>query len=234
MWVNVGKELPCQREWANSKDPFTVAVTTGELIVGCKKISTVCSMFLQQNGSIFYWVTGSAAQWQCAQLPQLVSKKLLEEEIFTRRNFHKLVFSGENRDNFCLTKISHYMVSAMVEKSFSVIVCRLTVCTSPVIVCKYINSSPVSCCYALYKLRTFSWLKQAWMSPTLAGLHYVYVCAFLCLLAATYRAASYPGHSLRENGLVIYPGSNCWLLLALSWQYILNISRNCCKISIAS
>ena len=30
----VSKELPCRRERANSKGPFAVAMTTGELIVG--------------------------------------------------------------------------------------------------------------------------------------------------------------------------------------------------------
>ena len=34
MWVAVGDKLPCQREQANSKDPFAVAVMKGELIVG--------------------------------------------------------------------------------------------------------------------------------------------------------------------------------------------------------
>ena len=34
VWVIVGKQLPCQRERANSKDPVTVSVTKAELIVG--------------------------------------------------------------------------------------------------------------------------------------------------------------------------------------------------------
>ena len=36
VWVDVGKELPCQRERDISEDQFTVAVMTGGLIIGCK------------------------------------------------------------------------------------------------------------------------------------------------------------------------------------------------------
>ena len=39
VWVAVGEELPYRREQANSKDPFAVAVTTDELIVGCKQFT---------------------------------------------------------------------------------------------------------------------------------------------------------------------------------------------------
>ena len=44
--------------------------------------------------------------------PQLVSKKLLEEEIFAGTNFRELAFDRENRENFCLAKISRYTVLA--------------------------------------------------------------------------------------------------------------------------
>ena len=48
-----------------------------------------------------------------AQLPQLVSKKFFEEEIFAGTNFRELAFdreNRENRENFCLAKISRYTV----------------------------------------------------------------------------------------------------------------------------
>ena len=41
---------------------------------------------------------------------QLASKKFLEEEISTGTNFRELAFDRENRENFCLTKISCYTV----------------------------------------------------------------------------------------------------------------------------
>ena len=50
MWVDVGKELPCQRERATSEDPFTVTVTTGELIVGCKKFLLFARCFYNKMG----------------------------------------------------------------------------------------------------------------------------------------------------------------------------------------
>ena len=60
--------------------------------------------------------TRSAAQLEhsaCARRrgPQLVSKKFLEEEIFAGTNFRELAFDRENRENFCLAKISRYTVS---------------------------------------------------------------------------------------------------------------------------
>ena len=86
-WVAVGKKLPCKREQANSKDPFTVVVTTSKLSVGSENFR-VCLMLQRQHGSIFSQVTGSAAWQQCAWLPQLIAaKKFLEEEIFVGMNF---------------------------------------------------------------------------------------------------------------------------------------------------
>ena len=66
-------------------------------------------------GQFFCPFTGSAAQLEhtaCAQRhsPQLVSKKFLEEEIFVGTNFRELAFHRENRENFCLAKISRYTV----------------------------------------------------------------------------------------------------------------------------
>ena len=61
-------------------------------------------------GQFFCQFTGSEAQTHCARRPQLVSKKFLEEEIFARTNFRELAFDRENRENFCLAKISRYTV----------------------------------------------------------------------------------------------------------------------------
>ena len=66
-------------------------------------------------GQLFCRFTGSAAQLEhnaCARRhgPQLVSKKFLEEEIFVGTNFRELAFHRENRENFCLVKISRYTV----------------------------------------------------------------------------------------------------------------------------
>ena len=53
-----------------------------------------CSMVLRQ---ILCQFTGSAAQTHCAQRPQFVSKKFLEEEIFAGTNFRELAFDRKNR-----------------------------------------------------------------------------------------------------------------------------------------
>ena len=57
----VGEKLSCQREAENYADPFAVAVLKNENIVGHvpRKISTVCSLFLCQEGSIGCLITGS-------------------------------------------------------------------------------------------------------------------------------------------------------------------------------
>ena len=57
-------------------------------------------------GQFFCRFIVSAAQTHCARHPQLVSKKFLEEEIFAGTNFR----DHENRENFCLVKISRYTV----------------------------------------------------------------------------------------------------------------------------
>ena len=41
---------------------------------------------------------------------QLFSKKFLEEKISAGTNFHELEFDHDNRENFCLAKISRYTV----------------------------------------------------------------------------------------------------------------------------
>ena len=61
-------------------------------------------------GEFFCRFTGSAAQTNCARRPQLVSKKFSREQIFVGTNFRELAFDRENRENFCLAKISRYTV----------------------------------------------------------------------------------------------------------------------------
>ena len=101
-------------EGANSEDLFAVAVMTASYRRS-RKISAVCSMHSTRGtiypcsmvlGQIFCRFTGSAAQTHCARRPQLVSKKFWEEEIFAGTNFCELAFDRENRENFCLAKIS--------------------------------------------------------------------------------------------------------------------------------
>ena len=57
----VGEELSCKREPTNREDRFAVAVTKADsTTVGHvpRKISVVCSLFLQQSGKISCCVTG--------------------------------------------------------------------------------------------------------------------------------------------------------------------------------
>lgn len=56
----VHEELACARELDNLRDPFAVAVVKSRQTVGHvpKKISSVCSLFLQHGGSITCKVTG--------------------------------------------------------------------------------------------------------------------------------------------------------------------------------
>ena len=44
------------------------------------------------------------------QLDSNVLNSTCQENILGARNFHNLVFDCENLENFCLMKISHYMV----------------------------------------------------------------------------------------------------------------------------
>ena len=55
-----------------------------------------------------YWICSSN---NSAQRSQVISKKFLEEEIFAGTNFRELAFDCENRENFCLAKISRYTVT---------------------------------------------------------------------------------------------------------------------------
>ena len=62
-----GRQLPCEREIGNSKDPCAVAVMEN-LIAGSRNvivghvprlISTVCSIFIRRGGSLTCIVTGA-------------------------------------------------------------------------------------------------------------------------------------------------------------------------------
>ena len=57
----IGEELMCQRELGNLKDLFTMSVLKGSTIVGHvpRKISVICSMFLQTGGTIDCTVVGN-------------------------------------------------------------------------------------------------------------------------------------------------------------------------------
>ena len=66
----VGEEPSCRREPTNREDRFAVAVVKDSNIVGHvpKKISSICSLFLRQSGSIICHVTGN--RQYSSDLPQ--------------------------------------------------------------------------------------------------------------------------------------------------------------------
>ena len=71
IWVAVvGEELSCRRESTNRKGHFVVVVVKDSNIVGhmTKKISSICSLFLRQSGSIICHVTGN--RQYSSDLPQ--------------------------------------------------------------------------------------------------------------------------------------------------------------------
>ena len=105
--VAVGEKLLCQREGTNSKDLFAVAVMTGEFIIGHEKFRSLLDGSTTNNFSVDLL---DLRLIHTARLPQVISKKFLEEEIFAGTNFRELAFDGENRENFCLAKMSRYMV----------------------------------------------------------------------------------------------------------------------------
>lgn len=62
VWTPViGEELMCQRELGNLRDPFAVSVLNESTIIGHvpRKISVICSMFLQTGGTIDCIVFGN-------------------------------------------------------------------------------------------------------------------------------------------------------------------------------
>ena len=58
--AELDEELPCQKEPINIVDPFAIAVMKNGTITGHvpRKLSSVCSLFLDRNGSITCYVTG--------------------------------------------------------------------------------------------------------------------------------------------------------------------------------
>ena len=62
--------LPCKREVGNPHDPSTVAVKKGTVVVSHmpRKISTICSIFIRQGGTILCRVNGS--RHYSSDLPQ--------------------------------------------------------------------------------------------------------------------------------------------------------------------
>ena len=88
VWVAVSKELPCQREWANSEASFTVMAMTGKLILGCEKISTVLLNVCKTkwvNFLLSYWIHSSTTM--C-----LPPSTTCQQEIYGGRNFHEKTF----------------------------------------------------------------------------------------------------------------------------------------------
>ena len=102
-------------ERANSEDPFTVAATTGELIVDCKKVLLFAECFYNnfEIGQFSVDLLDLLLKDWCGQLPQLVisknfgrgrhfsGNKLLQQHIFV-----ELLFNCKNHENFCLAKLS--------------------------------------------------------------------------------------------------------------------------------
>ena len=95
----------CRKKTAmpNSEDLFTVAVMTGKLIVGREKLLQLldASTTKQVIFVLIYWICGLCSTRQ--------------QEIFGGKKFHgdkfrKLVSDWENRETFCLAKISYYTI----------------------------------------------------------------------------------------------------------------------------
>ena len=79
----IGEELMCVREVGNRTDPYAVDVVkpqSGELTVGhlSRKISSLCSRFIQQGGTILCIVTGTKRVFNTAT-SQLIRYKNLAD-----------------------------------------------------------------------------------------------------------------------------------------------------------
>ena len=90
MSVAVGKELPYQREGANSEDLFAVAVMTASYRRS-RKISAVCSMH-STRGTILSMLDGSrriflSIYWICGSNTLCSASSACQQEIFGGRNF---------------------------------------------------------------------------------------------------------------------------------------------------
>ena len=71
MWTpSLGEVLQCRIESGNAKDPYAVAVTRRNIIVGHapRNISAACSLFLRRTGRIHCTISG--ARCFSADLPQ--------------------------------------------------------------------------------------------------------------------------------------------------------------------
>ena len=90
MWVAVGNEMPCQREQANSEDPFAVAVMKVELIVGCfpPNFPRFASVLLRQSG--------------VNSLSLLLAFSIFQAKYFRGGKFRDLAFDRENHENYAL------------------------------------------------------------------------------------------------------------------------------------
>ena len=67
VWTPTVRELSCRKEHGNTQDPFAVAVLDGTVLplwaMFPPKISSICSMFLQREGTIMCIVTGSCRRY---------------------------------------------------------------------------------------------------------------------------------------------------------------------------
>ena len=81
--------------------------SSDERQVDCRswlKISAVCSMFLWHGVLVSYWICSSMTM--CLASSTRCQQEFFRGRNFVRRNFHDLVLDCENRENFCLMKIS--------------------------------------------------------------------------------------------------------------------------------
>ena len=73
VWTPTVRELSRRKEHGNTQDPFAVAVLDGTVLplwaMFPPKISSICSMFLQREGTIMCIVTGSCRRYS-VDLPQ--------------------------------------------------------------------------------------------------------------------------------------------------------------------
>ena len=90
----VGEELPCRIKLSNPHDLFAVAICKSDIVVGHvpKRISSICSSFLRQGGSITCKVTG----------PRRFSADLLQGGLEIPC---KLIFTGIPKDIEKVTRL---------------------------------------------------------------------------------------------------------------------------------
>ena len=62
IWIpTAGERLPCETEDSNASDPYAVAVKKDVQVIGHvpRKISAVCSLFIQTQGTLTCIITDS-------------------------------------------------------------------------------------------------------------------------------------------------------------------------------